>query len=392
MASPRKTSKPNASSGGGQRVPATLRSTSGAGFEFEDLIAAWQLVKALSGEQVPGVGGVGVQLQAQVSTLGWRVDDLLLTSEAKGGARRLAISAKGNQQVSASGLPSGFVTQVWEQWRDSQGPFDRAGDGLALVTLGTLPTFEATWREVKNACTGSDVALAMGRIRSNPRQSRVFDSVQEPGGNASDEETIELIRRLHVLPVDLQFVHSETKNQSIAQCRRLLESGDVGEAEALWKGLINVAADVRLRKGTITVPDLWSRLRVQFGLRQHPDFAGDWETLSNITSDQKARIETELPSGYAVPRTAEKASFRTAVADNAVTVVFGESGCGKSALVKSVLDVEFPSWTQVWFGPEELKTALSAAGRGSLPLRHELSRVLNATVTPRNVLVIVSFR
>jgi ABC-type oligopeptide transport system ATPase subunit len=347
-------------------------------------------VKALSGEQVPGVGGVGAQLQAQVSTLGWRVDDLLLTSEAKEGPRRLAISVKGNPQVSASGLPSGFVTKAWDQWRDPQGPFNRAADGLALVTLGTLPTFEATWREVKIACSSSDVALAMSRIRGNRKQSRIFNSVQEPGGNASDEETIELIRRLHVFSVDLQFVHSETKNQSIAQCRRLLESGDANEAEALWKALVDIAADVRLRKGTITVPDLWSRLRIQFGLRQHPDFASDWETLSNTTSDQKVRIATELPSGYAVPRTAEKASFRAAVADNEVTVVFGESGCGKSALVKSALDVEFPSWTQVWFGSEELNTALSAARRGSLPLRHELSRVLNATANPRNVLVIDS--
>ena len=130
---------------------------------------------------MPGVGGVAAQLQAQVSTLGWRVDDLLLTSEAKGGPRRLAISAKGNQQVSASGLPSDFVTLAWEQWRDQQGPFNRAADGLALVTRGKLPAFEATWVEVKNACSGSDVALAMSRIRSNPRQSRVFDSVQAPG-------------------------------------------------------------------------------------------------------------------------------------------------------------------------------------------------------------------
>lgn len=390
MAPARKTPKPNASSGGGQRVPATLRETSGAGFEFEDLIAAWQLVKALSGEQMPGVGGVGTQLQAQVSTLGWHFDDLLLTGEAKGGPRRLAISAKGNQQVSASALPSDFVTQAWEQWRDPQGPFNRASDGLALVTLGTHTKFQATWREVKNACSGSDVALAMSRIGSNTKQSRVFGSVQEPGGNASDEETIELIRRLHVLPVDFQSAHSETKNQSIAQCRHLLESGDVSEAEGLWNELVNVAAEVRLRKGTITVPDLWSRLRVQFGLRQHPDFAGDRETLYNITADQKARIATELPSGYAVPRTEEKALFQTAVADTDVTVVFGESGCGKSALVKTVLDVEFRSWNQVWFGPEELKTALSAARRGNLPLRHELSRVLNATVKPRNVLVIDS--
>ena len=300
MARSGKKSKSNAPSGSRQRAPATLRSTSGAGFEFEDLIAAWQLVKALSGEQMPGIGGVAEQLQAQVSTLGWRVDDLLLTSEAGGGPRRLAISAKGNQQVSVSSLPSDFVTRAWEQWRDPHGPFHRAADGLALVTRGTLSAFQATWAEVKNACSGSDAELAMSRIRSNGRQSRVFDSVMKPDDGASEGETIELIRRLHVLPVDLQFKPSETVNQSIASCRRLLKSGAVSEAEALWQELLKVAADVRLRKGTITIPDLWSRLRSQFGLRQQPDFERDWESLSNITSDHKARIETELPSGYAV--------------------------------------------------------------------------------------------
>lgn len=361
---------------------------SGAGFEFEDLINAWQLVKALSGEQAPGIGGVVTQVQAQVSTLGWRIDDLLLTVQTTT-ARRLAISAKGNLQVTAAALPVDFVTRAWEQWRDPQGPFNRAADGLALVTLGTHPAFDPAWREVKNACSGTDTALALSRIRSNTRQSGVFDSVQRPGG-ASDEETIELIRRLHVLPTDLQFAHSENETQAIAQCRRLLASGGDDEAQALWKGLINVAKEVRLRSGTITVPDLLALLRGQFGLRHHPDFERDWETLSNITADHKARIETELPSGYAVPRTAEKASLQAAFANNPVTVVFGESGSGKSALVKSVLDGAYPSWNQVWFGPEELKAALSAARRGALPLTHELSLVLNATVKPQNVLVIDS--
>ncbi|MGF6636467.1 hypothetical protein [Paraburkholderia sp. MM6662-R1] len=384
------TSKPKAPRGGNvKRAPATLRSTSGAGFEFEDLISAWQLVKALSGEQAPGIGGVVTQVQAQVSTLGWRIDDLLLTAQAATAPRRLAMSAKGNLQVTAAGLPADFVTRAWEQWRDPQGPFNRAADGLALVTLGIHQAFDPAWREVKNACSGTDIALAMSRIRSNTRQSSVFDSVQKPGG-ASEEETIGLIRRLHVLPTDLQFAHSENETQAIAQCRRLLASGGDDEAQALWKGLINVAKEVRLRSGTITVPDLLSSLRGQFGLRRHPDFERDWETLFNITADHKARIETELPSGYAVPRTAEKASLQAAVADHLVTVVFGESGSGKSALVKSVLDSAYPSWNQVWLGPEELKTALSAARRGALPLTHELSLVLNATVKPQNVLVIDS--
>jgi hypothetical protein len=390
MAPSKKTSKPKAPRGGSaKRAPATLRSTSGAGFEFEDLISAWQLVKALSGEQAPGIGGVITQVQAQVSTLGWRIDDLLLTVQATGVPRRLAISAKGNLQVTGAGLPADFVTCAWEQWRDPQGPFNRAADGLALVTLGTHQAFEPAWREVKSACSGPDTALAMSRIRSNMRQSRVFASVQKPGG-ASDEETIGLIRCLHVLPTDLQFAHSENATQSIAQCRRLLASGREDEAQALWKRLINVAKEVRLRSGTITVPDLLSLLRGQFGLRHHPDFERDWETLSNITTDYKARIETELPSGYAVPRTAEKASLQAAIVDHPVAVVFGESGSGKSALVKSVLDGSYPTWNQVWLGSEDLKTALSAARRSDLPLTHELSLVLKATVKPQNVLVIDS--
>jgi len=390
MAPSKNTSKPEAPRGGSaKRAPSTLRSTSGAGFEFEDLISAWQLVKALSGEQAPGIGRVVTQVQAQVSTLGWHIDDLLLTAQAAGAPQRLAVSAKGNLQVTAAGLPADFVTRAWEQWSDPQGPFSRTTDGLALVTLGTHQVFDPAWREVKNACSGTDTALTMSRIRSNTSQSRVFDSALKPGG-ASDEETIELIRRLHVLPTDLQLAHSDDRTQAIAQCRRLLASGRDDEAQALWKELINVAKEVRLRSGTITVPNLLSLLRVQFGLRHHPDFEHDWETLSNITKDYKARIETELPSGYAVPRTAEKASLQAAVADNLVTVVFGESGSGKSALVKSVLDGAYPSWNQVWFGPEDLKTALSAARRSALPLTHELSHVLNATVKPQNVLIIDS--
>ncbi|UJQ27079.1 hypothetical protein [Lysobacter gummosus] len=362
---------------------------SGAGFEFEDLISAWQMVKALSGEHAPSIGSGVTQIQAQVSTLGWRIDDLLLTAHTTGAPRRLAISAKGNFQVSEAGLPADFATRAWEQWRDQQGPFNRATDGLALVTLGTHQAFDPAWREVKNACGSTDAVLAMNRIRSNKKQSRVFDSVQKPGG-ASDEETIEIIRRLTVLPTDLQFAHSENEIQTIAQCRRLLASGRDDEAQALWKELINVAKDVRLRIGTITITGLLSLLRGRFGLRHHPDFERDWETLSNGTADHKARLETELPSGYVVPRTAEKATLEAAVADNPVTLVFGESGSGKSALVKSVLDDTYPSWNQVWFGPEELKTALSASRRGSLPLTHDLSVVLNATVRERNVLVIDS--
>lgn len=372
-----------------KRMGVTLRSLNGAGFEFEDLTCAMQMVKALSGEKAPAIAGVATVFQAQVSTLGWRIDDLLLTAQTNTGQCRLAISVKGNFQVSSAGLPADFVSLAWEQWRDLEGPFDRTVDGLALVTLGTHPEFAPTWREVKYACSGKDTAQALSRIRSSKKQSKIFDSVRRPG-SATDEEAIKLIRCLHVLPNDLQNEHSDNMAEAIGKCRRLLESGSSKDAQALWECLINVAKEVRLHSGTITVPDLLSQLRGQFGLRHHPDFERDWDTLFNISTDYKERIETKLPSGYEVPRTAEKESLQKAVADHPVTVVLGESGSGKSALVKVVLDSVFTSWNQVWFGPEELRTALSAARRSSLPLSHELSLVLNATVKPKNVLVIDS--
>jgi len=325
---------------------------SGAGFEFEDLISAWLQVKMLAGEPVPAVSGDGLQLQAQVATLGWRIDDLLLTAQDKPGTmRRLAISAKGNLQVTAAGLPADFVLRVWEQWHDPESPMDRESDGLALVTQDIHRNFTPAWTEVKNACSGSDMALGLSRIRGNRKQSRIFDSVLKPTDTvpeATEAETIELIRHLHVLPVDFQLAHSESEGEAIARCRRLLASGELAEAKELWKRLISIATDVRIRRGTITLEELWSSLRRQFGLLTQPDFVRDWETLTDLTADHKARIETELPSGYCLARSEEKAKVETAISTNIITAIFGESGAGKSALVKNVLDERFADRTQIW--------------------------------------------
>ena len=59
--------------------PSTTRSTAGTGFDFEDQVAAWLLLKVLTGEPLPGLEGIGTRLQTQVEALGWTIDDILLT-------------------------------------------------------------------------------------------------------------------------------------------------------------------------------------------------------------------------------------------------------------------------------------------------------------------------
>src|SRR3984893_7318249 len=94
--------------------PSTTRSTAGPGFDFEDRVAAWLLLKALTGQPLPGVEGIGTRLQMQTEALGWAIDDILLTTVvAPDDKRQLAISCKSNVQVTASGLPADFVKRCW---------------------------------------------------------------------------------------------------------------------------------------------------------------------------------------------------------------------------------------------------------------------------------------
>ncbi len=372
---------------------ATLRSTSGAGFDFEDRISAWLLVKAMCGEQVPCIGGSTIQLQAQVEALGWRMDDILVTSKIdRTNQAHLAISAKGNRQVSRSGLPTDFVERAWEQWASCDGPFNPKFDGLALITRGLDHNFDPHWWEVKNACSGSDIALALARIKNNSNQLRIFNSVQNPAGKAAgdEHETVRLISCLHVIPLDFQLNHSNAEEQSIAQCRRLLESSEVSQAEKLWENLVNIARDVRINRGTVTLRSLFASLRGSFRLRDHPDYEQDWQTLHNVTEDHRSRIETELSTGFSVRRVEESERLYDAVTEAEVTVIFGDSGCGKSALAKTVLDERLSSWKQIWLPPDDLKTALSAAKRNSLPLHHELSEILRTSVHEKSVLILDS--
>src|ERR1700731_1862765 len=75
--------------------PSTSRSTAGPGFDFEDRVAAWLLVKVLTGQPLPGVKGIGTRLQMQVEALGWAIDDILLTATVSpDDQRHLAISCK----------------------------------------------------------------------------------------------------------------------------------------------------------------------------------------------------------------------------------------------------------------------------------------------------------
>lgn len=375
----------------GKRV-ATTRSTAGPGFDFEDQVSALLLVRMLSGEPLPAVSATGIQIQAQTAALGWLIDDLLVTGSRDGAAQRLAVSCKSNMQVTKNGLPTEFVGAALAMWRNASGPFNHQTDQLALATRGRHDEFETAWADIKNWCDGADPALALARIKASQKHQTIFDSLRRPAGAEplSDTDAIEMARRLHVVPFDFQLADSKDRTHAIGQCRQLLTSRDLGQAEDLWKTLVDVAGNIRLGAGTLTLADLIGQLRKKFTLQPHPDFAVSLAALSNVTADYRDSIETGLSTGFTLERTVPASRLEALLTAGPITVVFGDSGVGKSALVKATLDARFSTWNQVWLGPEEFATALSATKRSLLSLTRPLEDILAATPYANNVLVLDS--
>jgi hypothetical protein len=374
--------------------PSTTRSTAGSGFDFEDLVAAWLLLKALSGQPIPGVEGVATCLQMQTEAIGWAIDDILSTTEVSPDDRRhLAISCKSNVQVTRRGLPSDFVKLCWQQWTKADpNPMQRGKDCLMLATRGRNDAFMATWTDLKTAAKGKEIKLAIGRMSATANHRKIFESVKAPARDAdvmvSDSDVVAMVNSIEVAPVDFQVSNSEDEKLAVREARALLVNGSPAEGRRLWAELIDQARNTRLGSGTMDIADLWRQLRVKFALKDHPDYEASWQRLKELTVDYKATIETALPSGLTLQRKDETDDLVARIATDPVCVVFGESGSGKSALVKTTLDERFSSAAQVWLEPDVLGFTLNEAMRTSLGIDHPLVDVLDAAANSENFLVI----
>jgi hypothetical protein len=371
-------------------VTATRRSTAGTGFDFEDYVAAWFLLQALAGRDLP-IGGSVQRLQMQTVSLRWEIDDQLLTTQDETVVRRLAISCKGNVQVSANGLPESFSVQAWRLWIRADSPFDRGTDRLALATQGTHEGFQSAWSDIKKFAAGDDAALALGQIAANRRYKKIFDNLQAAAGTAvTDADVLALVGCIDVLPFDFQHVPSKDEINAVDVARSLIAGGTAQDAKKLWGNIVGRARETRLGSGTLEMSALRRSLRPRFSLKDLPDYEPSWARLRALSAETESIIQTALPSGASLDFRSDCDRLLKELGTKPCLAVYGDSGTGKSALVMVLLDTRFPSATRVWLAPEHLEQALNEAERARFGIAHSLIRVLDAAVAPENFLVIDS--
>jgi hypothetical protein len=374
--------------------------TGGAGFEFEDYIAAYFMIHLLSNIHPidhPGFGVV-VSLDFQVSESGWLLDDLLITGkENEEFPRRLSISVKRGKKVTGNGFPLLFVEAIWKQWLETQSnPFVKDQDLLCLAVGKMADTVKDAWDEMLRQALSTSPDRMAERLSpqstSNSKiQKNIFNSRHCPknlkqGNNTENVDTARLLKHIRLLHFDFHSPQSNDEKKVIQLCRDCLSSGSIDEAKELWDKLVAIAANLRTKGGKIDLTQLIRKLH-EFKLTEFPDFRSDWTTLQRVSEDAMAGIRTEIGHGVVISRKAKINEINDKLNDLRIQVLLGESGCGKSALVKTIAGSRIYDKV-VWFSSEHLNgPGLHQVSR-NLGLKHDLTELLPSTGNQKALLVL----
>ena len=374
--------------------------TGGAGFNFEDCIAAYFMIHLLS--NTPPLEcdfGVVVSIDWQVSESGWSLDDLLITCKGSNEVlRRLAISIKRDKQVTRKGFPTHFVEAIWKHWLNTQtNPFVKDRDRLCLAVGELADSVKSAWDKMLAQALRTSSERMVKRLspqsksRSNSKIQRdIFNSLHCPaglkqGGNTEKIDTARLLKHIRLLHYDFQSPQSNAEKEAIRLCKSCLHSGSTDEAKELWGKLIAFAANLRAQGGTMDRSQLIRTLH-KFRLAEFPDFRSDWTILQRVSKDAMAGIRTEIGRGIEISRKGLIDKINENLNKLRRQVLLGESGSGKSALVKTIARSNLFDRV-VWLTGDHLNAPGLHSVSGKLGLTHDLVELLQSTGDKKALLV-----
>jgi alpha-D-ribose 1-methylphosphonate 5-triphosphate synthase subunit PhnL len=378
---------------------APVRLTGGSGHRQDNEVAARFLLDMLASSNRLGIEfGRIVRIDWQARDVGWLVDDLALTCEpAPGENRFVGISVKSDQQVTTSGFPEDFVDLAWGMWlgRGTSRTFRRGVDAIVLAAAGIPNKIQADWsallREILNGSSERIVSrLASSSAegaQASQLQRALFESFTCPTRYtyfSAQTETVSLLHDVRLLNFDFNNPSSQDLGRALVDCQSVLISGDPGEARDLWNRLVGIADEKRPVGGFLGLRELLSTLRDKFNFRDHPDFRADWEALLRRSRESLEDVEATIASTAHLPRTTELATVKARLLSAGACVLAGESGSGKSALLKEIAHTEYPR--TIWLQASTLDVDSPSDVERTIGLRHSLVEILR--LAPERCLVV----
>lgn len=373
---------------------APVGNTGGSGFSFENSVAARFMLDLLGQTHTLGVQAFGkvVRLDWQTHDSGWRLDDLVVTSQSQARRRSAGVSIKSGQKVTVRGFPHDFVRAVWAQWFSEQTTrvFARTDDVAVLVTgkgtAAAITPWDRLLRETLDTTSDRIVARLRddedGGQQFSTHERSLFQSFACPeefqNKHTGGEETVDVIRQVRWLNFDFDSPTSQDYGAAIEDCKRVLDDAKADRAEALWAKLKGIADDKRKVGGTIELPELLAALHGEFRLRDHPDYTGDWAAIKSRSDAEMDSIKNQVTGLQPLERKPELQAIAEAINTRSFCFLIGDSGAGKSALAKAFALATYRRI--VWLNGDLLDHATLPDFERAIGLSHPIAKLVDSTI------------
>ena len=379
------------------KAVAPTKSTSGEGYAVEDKIAALcSAALLLSRSPFANLPGRLTRIDFQVAVDHWEFNDLLLTVEGTTGTYRAATSIRSKREITSGGFSTEIKNALFAQFtKPAPNPFDRTRDRLVLIAAEHAQEVTTAIHALTLTARGN-AALLPTRINepgfTNDTGRALYadleahrDAAKITGVSAAD-----VLHSFVLEELDMNAMAAAHPPAGLSLCTELLRAPDLVTALALWEALVGECVKQKQATGYLDLPRLLDAVRSRFGLKSFPFDAADWTKIDTESRGHLDLVKDDIV-GHRFPRQAVFEPILAGVGANAVTVLVGSSGTGKSSLAKRLVEATAGSystrvWTRVqgWSQPQAgtLGTAL-----GLPALTHDLSALFERVCGPALLVV-----
>lgn len=336
-----------------------ISKTGGRGFEFEDFVATHFLLAMLEGVELWGQDyGYITQVDWQTHADGWLFDDLLLTlKDHTGASHHVAISIKSNAQLTARSFPRETTQRIWQQFLEGAPPFDVNRD-LLLFAVGEISSSVlSNWTDIHQEVSSADDKRISNRLAADGVWSKdkieLFCSLACPDKikHDADLSICTIIRRLLVKSFDFLNATSDSRSDIQRRAINLCSTKSYSDGHTLLDKLLLLCREKRGSGGGVTLNDIYDIPDLP-DLVTHPNYHRDIAMLQEISQGNVDLIQGTLSNGITIPRNEICESIKEHLTDKKIVAVTGQSGIGKSAIVKMIYS-ESPCFYKLWLSNKD---------------------------------------
>ena len=324
--------------------------TGGAGFDFEDGVAAIYLTALLLEGGVQGLGQfTAMQIALQRAASGAPLDDVIVTgADVAGNSGTLHLQVKSTLHIGDGQSNTDFREVITKAWRTVWGTGyqigrDRVGAAVGSIGQTRLKALRRLQQVAFESATAEDFWLRFAAVTNKETVGvrDVFANVLrefDPTG-ADDNHLWRFFQHFIVLQFDIKGDPAKDLYDAVERLRSTLRPAASGQAADLWRKLVDIAKDVGDTGGSIGRTGLLERLTAEFQLEPARSSKSDLQRLAALASAALGDIQLDI-SGFKVRRTSLIDKISEALTTTRFVQITGPPGTGKSAVLRTIAEAE----------------------------------------------------